>query len=113
MKRVYLVEAAGLVIEQLPQARQRALPFSSGIPGKKWVRSFYQRNKDVLNSATRMCKKENDMLQQMLSHSLLIFHRLKHCAESKVLILVGFGTWMKLGQHQVVMLINSRNTDAF
>ena len=48
MKRAFLVELAILVIEQLPQARQRALPFSDGIPGKKWVRSLYQRNNDVL-----------------------------------------------------------------
>ena len=41
-KRAYLVDGTIVVIEQLPQARRRAVEISYGKSGGKRARSFYQ-----------------------------------------------------------------------
>lgn len=48
LRRLDVREATHVIIERFPDERKQTSPFQDNIPGKKWVKGFYDRNKDVL-----------------------------------------------------------------
>lgn len=51
LNRRHLLEAASIVAKTLPDYRREKLPFTNGIPGVRWGRSFLARHRKALKYA--------------------------------------------------------------